>query len=133
MWFHLVVMYRADIRSNNKMSKPTLIHKKGTKVVGLNCNPLQPDLLLSCGNDHFVSSDLSLMSSLIHINSVRARCRKILPFLVYMNQLSGGDLTQVKYFGANRLEYGICASWKLGLLYIILNINVLLVLHIFHH
>ncbi|XP_049406551.1 protein DAMAGED DNA-BINDING 2 [Solanum stenotomum] len=46
-------LYMADIRSNNKMSKPTLIHKKGTKVVGLNCNPLQPDLLLSCGNDHF--------------------------------------------------------------------------------
>ncbi|TMX04317.1 hypothetical protein EJD97_009983 [Solanum chilense] len=46
-------IYMADIRSNNKMSKPTLIHKKGTKVVGLNCNPLQPDLLLSCGNDHF--------------------------------------------------------------------------------
>ncbi|XP_059290572.1 protein DAMAGED DNA-BINDING 2 isoform X1 [Lycium ferocissimum] len=46
-------LYMADIRSNNIMSKPTLIHKKGTKVVGLNCNPLQPDLLLSCGNDHF--------------------------------------------------------------------------------
>ncbi|KAH0636258.1 hypothetical protein KY290_038338 [Solanum tuberosum] len=46
-------LYMADIRSNNKMSKPTLIHKKGTKVVGLNCNPLQQDLLLSCGNDHF--------------------------------------------------------------------------------
>lgn len=46
-------LYMADIRSNNLMSNPTLIHKKGTKVVGLNCNPLQPDLLLSCGNDHF--------------------------------------------------------------------------------
>lgn len=46
-------LYMADIRSNNVMSNPTLIHKKGTKVVGLNCNPLQPDLLLSCGNDHF--------------------------------------------------------------------------------
>ncbi|CAN4115786.1 unnamed protein product [Withania somnifera] len=46
-------LYMADIRSNNVMSSPTLIHKKGTKVVGLNCNPLQPDLLLSCGNDHF--------------------------------------------------------------------------------
>ncbi|KAK4342544.1 hypothetical protein RND71_038360 [Anisodus tanguticus] len=39
------------------MSKPTLIHKKETKVVGLNCNPLQPNLLLSCGNDHFDSSE----------------------------------------------------------------------------
>ncbi|XP_016432567.1 protein DAMAGED DNA-BINDING 2 [Nicotiana tabacum] len=46
-------LYMADMRSNNIISKPTLIHKKGTKVVGLNCNPLQPDLLLSCGNDHF--------------------------------------------------------------------------------
>lgn len=73
LWFdlllHLVDMNRADVRSNNVTRKPTLIHKKGTKVVGLNCNPLQPDLLLSCGNDHFVSSiylispfDLSLDS-----------------------------------------------------------------------
>ncbi|KAF3641416.1 Protein DAMAGED DNA-BINDING 2 [Capsicum annuum] len=46
-------LYMADIRSNNVMCEPNLIHKKGTKVVGLNCNPLQPDLLLSCGNDHF--------------------------------------------------------------------------------
>lgn len=46
-------LYMADVRSNNVMRKPTLIHKKGTKVVCLNCNPLQPDLLLSCGNDHF--------------------------------------------------------------------------------
>ncbi|KAM3382320.1 protein DAMAGED DNA-BINDING 2-like isoform X2 [Capsicum galapagoense] len=38
------------------MCKPNLIHEKGTKVVGLNCNPLQPDLLLSIGNDHFDST-----------------------------------------------------------------------------
>lgn len=44
------------MRSNNVMGKPILIHKKGSKVVGLHCNPIQPDLLLSCGNDHFVSS-----------------------------------------------------------------------------
>ncbi|KAF3660338.1 putative protein DAMAGED DNA-BINDING 2-like isoform 2 [Capsicum annuum] len=44
----------ADIWSNKVMSKPNLIHEKGTKVVGLNCNPLQPDLLLSFGNDNFV-------------------------------------------------------------------------------
>lgn len=46
-------MCRADIRSNNVIGKPILIHKKGSKVTGLHCHPLQPDLLLSCGNDHF--------------------------------------------------------------------------------
>lgn len=49
-------MRRVDMRSNNKVGEATLIHKKGSKVVGLHCNPLQPDLLLSCGNDHFVSN-----------------------------------------------------------------------------
>ncbi|CAM8982505.1 unnamed protein product [Rhodiola kirilowii] len=42
-----------DIRSNNRSGDAILIHKKGTKVVGLHCNPLQPDLFLSCGNDHY--------------------------------------------------------------------------------
>lgn len=46
-------LYLVDVRSNNKSGEPVLIHKKGTKVVGLHCNPVQPDLLLSCGNDHF--------------------------------------------------------------------------------
>lgn len=46
-------LYLVDTRSNNKIGEPILIHKKGTKVVGLHCNPVQPDLLLSCGNDHF--------------------------------------------------------------------------------
>ncbi|KAK2969188.1 hypothetical protein RJ640_025901, partial [Escallonia rubra] len=46
-------VHMVDIRSNNKIGEGTLIHKRGTKVVGLHCNPLQPDLLLSCGNDHF--------------------------------------------------------------------------------
>ena len=44
-----------DMRSNNKVGEATLIHKKGSKVVGLHCNPVKPDLLLTCGNDHFVS------------------------------------------------------------------------------
>lgn len=48
-------MRRVDMRSNSKVGEATLIHKKGSKVVGLRCNPVQPDLLLSCGNDHFVS------------------------------------------------------------------------------
>ncbi|RAL42361.1 hypothetical protein DM860_012144 [Cuscuta australis] len=46
-------LYMVDVRSNNVTGEPLLIHKKGSKVVGLNCNPFQPDLLLSCGNDHF--------------------------------------------------------------------------------
>ncbi|CAL5388528.1 unnamed protein product [Camellia sinensis] len=45
--------YLMDIRSNSKVGETILIHKKGSKVVGLHCNPVQPDLLLSCGNDHF--------------------------------------------------------------------------------
>lgn len=46
---------RVDVRSSNKVGKAILIHKKGSKVVGLHCNPVEPDLFLSCGNDHFVS------------------------------------------------------------------------------
>lgn len=46
-------LYLVDTRSNNRSGQAVLIHKKGSKVVGLHCNPLQPDLLLSCGNDHF--------------------------------------------------------------------------------
>ncbi|CAK9164213.1 unnamed protein product [Ilex paraguariensis] len=46
-------LYVVDVRSNNKLGDSILIHKKGSKVVGLQCNPVQPDLLLSCGNDHF--------------------------------------------------------------------------------
>ena len=45
---------RVDTRSNSQTGKAILIHKKGSKVVSLHCNPVQPDLLLSCGNDHFV-------------------------------------------------------------------------------
>lgn len=46
---------RIDHRTNDKTGEPILIHKQGSKVVGLDCNPVQPELLLSCGNDHFVS------------------------------------------------------------------------------
>ncbi|KAK8543425.1 hypothetical protein V6N13_136063 [Hibiscus sabdariffa] len=46
-------LYLVDSRSNSQTGKAIMIHKKGSKVVGLHCNPLQPDLLLSCGNDHF--------------------------------------------------------------------------------
>lgn len=47
------LLYMMDTRSNDVTGKPILIHKKGSKVTGLHCHPLQPDLLLSCGNDHF--------------------------------------------------------------------------------
>ncbi|XP_002525636.2 protein DAMAGED DNA-BINDING 2 [Ricinus communis] len=46
-------LYMLDMRLNNKIGKEILIHKKGSKVVGLHCNPVHPELLLSCGNDHF--------------------------------------------------------------------------------
>ncbi|KAF4358811.1 hypothetical protein G4B88_023095 [Cannabis sativa] len=46
-------LYSVDIRSNTKTGEAILIHKRGSKVVGLHCNPVQPDLLLSCGNDHY--------------------------------------------------------------------------------
>ncbi|KAL6577124.1 DNA damage-binding protein 2 [Orobanche minor] len=47
------LLYMVDMRSNNVTGNPIFIHKKGSKVTGLHCHPLQPDLLLSCGNDHF--------------------------------------------------------------------------------
>ncbi|KAM7255868.1 hypothetical protein ACFE04_011609 [Oxalis oulophora] len=47
------LLYCMDMRSNSQIGKGILIHKKGSKVVGLHCNPVQPELLLSCGNDHF--------------------------------------------------------------------------------
>ncbi|GMG98331.1 hypothetical protein Nepgr_000171 [Nepenthes gracilis] len=46
-------LYMLDARTNGRTGGPILIHKKGTKVVGLHINPVQPELLLSCGNDHF--------------------------------------------------------------------------------
>ncbi|KAK1264912.1 Protein DAMAGED DNA-BINDING 2 [Acorus gramineus] len=46
-------LYLVDARSRMRSGQSILVHKKGTKVVGLHCNPVHPDLLLSCGNDHF--------------------------------------------------------------------------------
>ncbi|XP_020210322.1 protein DAMAGED DNA-BINDING 2 [Cajanus cajan] len=46
-------LHMVDMRSNHSISDAILIHKKGTKVVGIHCNPIQPDILLTCGNDHF--------------------------------------------------------------------------------
>ncbi|KAL2664918.1 hypothetical protein AAZV13_02G190400 [Glycine max] len=45
-------LHMVDIRSNNRSGDAILIHKKG-KVVGIHCNPIQPDIFLTCGNDHF--------------------------------------------------------------------------------
>ncbi|XP_020103375.1 DNA damage-binding protein 2 isoform X2 [Ananas comosus] len=63
-------LYLLDARSRAGIGAPILIHKKGSKVVGLHCNPVQPDLLLSCGNDHLarmwdvrrIEADSSLVS-----------------------------------------------------------------------
>lgn len=44
-----------DRRSKTRIGHPTLIHKKGSKVTSLHCNPAQPEVLLSGGNDHYVS------------------------------------------------------------------------------
>ncbi|KAI9083000.1 hypothetical protein K1719_035015 [Acacia pycnantha] len=49
-------LHLVDARTNHKTSDAILIHKKGTRFFGLHCNAVHPDLLLSCGNDHFVSS-----------------------------------------------------------------------------
>ncbi|KAH0458059.1 hypothetical protein IEQ34_013374 [Dendrobium chrysotoxum] len=46
-------LYLFDTREKVKIGESILIHRKGSKVVGLHCNPTQPDLLLSCGNDHY--------------------------------------------------------------------------------
>ncbi|KAK7385521.1 hypothetical protein VNO78_31243 [Psophocarpus tetragonolobus] len=46
-------LYMIDLRSNSRTGDAILIHKKGTKVVGIHCNPIQPDIFLTCGNDHF--------------------------------------------------------------------------------
>ncbi|KAI9109964.1 hypothetical protein K1719_019005 [Acacia pycnantha] len=49
-------LHLVDARTNHKTSDAILIHKIGTRVFGLHCNAVHPDLLLSYGNDHFVSS-----------------------------------------------------------------------------
>ncbi|VAH71963.1 DNA damage-binding protein 2-like [Triticum dicoccoides] len=46
-------LYLLDRRSKERIGQPILIHKKGSKVTGLHCNPAQPEVLLSSGNDHF--------------------------------------------------------------------------------
>ncbi|KAK2376409.1 DNA damage-binding protein 2 [Trifolium repens] len=46
-------LHLVDMRSNHRSGDAVLIHKKGSKVTGIHCNPIQPDILLTCGNDHY--------------------------------------------------------------------------------
>ncbi|KAL5228486.1 hypothetical protein ABZP36_016751 [Zizania latifolia] len=46
-------LYLLDRRLKTKIGHPILIHKKGSKVTSLHCNPAQPEVLLSSGNDHY--------------------------------------------------------------------------------
>ncbi|CAL4951387.1 unnamed protein product [Urochloa decumbens] len=46
-------LYFLDRRSKTRIGHPILIHKKGSKVTSLHCNPAQPEVLLSSGNDHY--------------------------------------------------------------------------------
>ncbi|XP_062192657.1 DNA damage-binding protein 2 [Phragmites australis] len=46
-------LYLLDRRSKTRIGHPILIHKKGSKVTCLHCNPAQPEVLLSSGNDHY--------------------------------------------------------------------------------
>lgn len=46
-------LHLVDMRSNHRNGDAVLIHKKGSKVTGIHCNPMQPDILLTCGNDHY--------------------------------------------------------------------------------
>ncbi|XP_010541451.1 PREDICTED: protein DAMAGED DNA-BINDING 2 [Tarenaya hassleriana] len=46
-------LHLVDHRTHCRVGEPILIHKQGSKVVGLDCNPVHTELLLSCGNDHF--------------------------------------------------------------------------------
>ncbi|KAK3160311.1 hypothetical protein QOZ80_1BG0057820 [Eleusine coracana subsp. coracana] len=46
-------LYLLDRRSKTRIGNPVLIHKKGSKVTSLHCNPVQPEVLLSSGNDHY--------------------------------------------------------------------------------
>ncbi|KAG8053491.1 hypothetical protein GUJ93_ZPchr0001g29359 [Zizania palustris] len=46
-------LYLLDRRLKTKIGHPILIHKKGSKITSLHCNPAQPEVLLSSGNDHY--------------------------------------------------------------------------------
>lgn len=70
------------MKANKQIGEPLLIHKKGSKVVGLHCNPADSDLFISCGNDHMVSTgkdshDLIVTAELIEVikNAYRPFCK----------------------------------------------------------
>uniref|UniRef100_A0A0D3EJF5 DNA damage-binding protein 2 n=1 Tax=Oryza barthii TaxID=65489 RepID=A0A0D3EJF5_9ORYZ len=46
-------LHLLDRRLKARIGDPILIHKKGSKVTSLHCNPAQPEVLLSSGNDHY--------------------------------------------------------------------------------
>lgn len=73
-WWVLIKFHsydRLDTRANKEIGKPTAVHKKGTKVVGLHCHPVEPDLFLTCGNDHMVCYLLTMMLSSMQFLFVR--------------------------------------------------------------
>lgn len=45
-------LHRVDMRAKKSLPGIEFIHKKGTKVTTLHCNPMAPDLLISGGNDY---------------------------------------------------------------------------------
>jgi hypothetical protein len=51
---HLCFINRLDVRTGKGVEKPCMIHKKGTKIVSLHCNPVDPDVFITAGNDHMV-------------------------------------------------------------------------------
>lgn len=123
-----------DTRSRTRAGGPFLIHRKGTKVVGLNCNPVEPGLLLSCGNDHFVSSS----NQCIYIDMFMSNVDEIaLPSYVPQTTCSRFCIlkyfeTLLLYFMMFRLGSGISVAWRLDLLLIIFVMVVLSTLHTFH-
>ncbi|CAL8160607.1 unnamed protein product [Prunus armeniaca] len=122
-------LYLVDTRSNDPTGKPILIHKKGSKVVGLHCNPVQPDLLLSCGNDHFVSLLIELiMVCLVVWLSLQP---KYMRFLSVFSHMVKYVRLKVTWFLLLRLEYGTFVESKLVLPFMTFRTAVLLTLHIF--
>ncbi|XP_002979996.2 DNA damage-binding protein 2 [Selaginella moellendorffii] len=61
-------LYRLDLRTKKTHDKPLLIHKKGTKVVGLHTNPIDQDIFITSGNDHMARIwDLRMLDSRNHL------------------------------------------------------------------
>lgn len=63
-----------DTRANKEAGKRIPIHKKGTKVVGVDCHPVDSDLFITCGNDHMVRSPKFVYAYFISMLSSPALC-----------------------------------------------------------